>query len=307
MQHRRAGLGWLAILSVVAVAACHRAQPEPPAAAAAPQPRSVAAGDAGASALADIDNARAALAAGDEVAALNDVNQALGFAVSLPDTTSNVYPADAETSDDSGGGGEGGGGGHRHGHGGGRGGGHGGHGGGRGGDHRGGSPAPPVAQAAGPPPAAPKPATAAHTRAGPPALTAFDLQVRLTTAQAKLEMHDARGADAVLAAIRAGTPARLVPADLPLVRADESLALALTAISTERASELRTQLANAAAALAAYGGASHSAGARSAGAHSAEALALAATIDAAARSPSALTSVRPDLVSSWMDRIDGCG
>ena len=168
-----------------------------------------AAVDAGAPVLAAVQNARAAIAAGDPYAAFNDVNLGIGYAVQLVGAESTLYPSEAappgyRAPSGSGGGQEGAGGGgsgqRRHG----------------GGHHAaaGGQAGPagaPPAVAAPASPAAPH-TTAAAQRGAPTPVTSFDVQVKLVSAQAKLQARDVAGADADLQAIEAGADAHATPA-----------------------------------------------------------------------------------------------
>jgi hypothetical protein len=116
--------------------------------------------------------------------------------------------------------------------------------------------------------------------------------VRLISAQAKLQARDAAGADAELQALEAA--ADVAPASLPLIRADQSLALAAASISGGRRAELRTQLAAAQGALEGYRG----------GPHAAEAKALAAAIGEAMRSPAGLGALAPAQLALWSGQVD---
>jgi hypothetical protein len=129
------------------------------------------------------------------------------------------------------------------------------------------------------------------------ALTSFGAEVVLTSAQSKLEGGDLTGADAILTTIQERTPARLIPADLPLLRADESLGLARIAIASEHAQELKSQLETAAAALDAYQGQ----------AHAADAHALAQAIDRVLKQPGSLDHMQSDQLDLWSGRVDGWG
>jgi hypothetical protein len=222
------------LVAVLAAAACHAPPHQAPAVlSAAPASASLTAADPGAALLAGVENAQGAIAGRDPVAALNDVNQALVYAVRLPDVASALYPNEA---------------------------------------------APPGQRS---------------SRADQP-LTSFDVLVQLTTAQAELENGDAARAEADLAAIEAGTPARLAPKDLPLLCADEALAAAQTAVASERTGELRTQFITAQQALDAY-----------AGPHQGDAHALAAALRAELAQPGELGRLQPALLSSWSNRVDG--
>jgi hypothetical protein len=97
------------------------------------------------------------------------------------------------------------------------------------------------------------------------------------------------GADADLRVVEAAVHPQLTPVYLPLIRADQSLTLASAAVSARRLGELRTQLANAQTALAAYQGAPHAA----------QAKALAATIGAATRRPGGLPALAPAEIALW--------
>jgi hypothetical protein len=298
----------LLLAAALMLAACRRNPPEPPRAATA-QPEET--GDAGAPVLAAALNARAAIAAGDAIAAFNDANIGLGAAVRLAGADSALYPPPAAPpgyQDHSGGqggsgggrgGGGGGGAGHRR-----RGGGsgapadapapaltaepasvaaapappaiHGGHG-GRGGRH---------GQAAagdrgGKPGQGGQASVAAQTGRAP--FTSFDAQVRLVSALAKLQGHDAAGADVDLQAVEDAVHPQAKPQNLPLIRAGQSLTLASAAVAAGRLGELRTQLVAAQAALAAYQGAPHAQ----------EAKALATTLGDAVRGPGGPGTLAP--------------
>ena len=297
---------WAAATVAALLAACHPAKQPPHT-----PPPAQAEADAGAPVLAAVQNARAAIATGDQVAAFNDVNVGIGFAASLPGAGSALYPPEAappgyhSPSGGSGGGGGGGGGN-------GAGGAQGGHGGhhrhGAGQQSAGGPPAasaPPVAAAAPAPAAAASPphhggragrkGQPGHTAAGAPAaLSAFDVQVMLQTAQAKLQTRDVAGADADLAAIEAAAhgPA---PANLPLMRADQSLTLATGAVSGGQISDLKSQLSTAKAALDSY----------QAGPHAADAKALAAAIGQVLNQPQGLRALAPAQLSLWSGQVSG--
>jgi hypothetical protein len=295
---------WAAVAVAALLAACHPAE-QP---ARAPQPAQAEA-DAGAPVLAAVQNARAAIAAGDQLAAFNDVNVGVGFAASLPGAGSALYPPEAAAPgyhSPSGGGGGGGGGAS----------GAGGRQGGHGGRHRRGAG---QQGAGGPPPAGAPPVAAAapvqsaaasrphrgghagrkgqpgHTAASAPApLSAFDVQVMLQTAQAKLQSRDVAGADADLAAIEAaarGAP----PTSLPLMRADQSLTLAAGAVSGGQTADLKSQLSTAKAALDAY----------QAGPHAADAKALAAAIGQVLNQPDGLRALAPAQLSLWRGQVSG--
>ncbi len=283
--------------AAVTLAACQPGGEAQRAPAAAPQAEAPV--DAGAPVLAAVQNARVAIAAGDTVGALNDVNLALGAAVRLPGAESALYPpegappgyadrsAGAQPGSRNGGGQGGLGSGHH--------------------QHGGGPRAAAGAQAPAPPAASPEPAAAPPARSGGhadhggggghgghggqgehEALSAFDAQVKLISAQAKLQANDAAGADADLLAVEAGAHGP-TPASLPLIRADQSLTLALAAVSGGRLGELRTQLAGAQAALEAYQG----------GPHAVEAKTLASAIGEALGSPGSLAALPPAEIALW--------
>jgi len=229
------------LLAAGLLAACHHPKDRPSAVVDADRPAaSLTTLDTGAAMLADVDNARAAIADNDGMAATNDVNHAVTYAVRLPDVTSSLYPNEANIPD------------------------------GRG--------------------ARAKPAAAAP-------LTAFDAEVVLTSAQSSIAAGDLAGADAQLAVVQQRTPPRLVPADLPLLRADESLGLARIAVESEHAGELKTQLEIAAAALDAYRGAPHAADAK----------ALAAAIGRTLKQPGSLERMQSDQLDLWSGLVDGWG
>ncbi|HTX49937.1 MAG TPA: hypothetical protein VME40_11160 [Caulobacteraceae bacterium] len=147
-------------------AACHRHRVAAPSAAQAVSFSTDSAVDPGAAMLAGIDNARVAIAHGDQLGADNDLAQALSYAEQLPGATSKLFPDQTPT---------------------------------RAGAHR-------------------------------QMLARFPAQVRLQSADAALQSGDVKDADADLAAIQAGVPARLAPANLPLIEAAQSLALARAAV-----------------------------------------------------------------------------
>jgi hypothetical protein len=300
--------------SALTAAGCRNNPPEPPRAARA-QPEPTV--DAGAPVLAAVLNARAAIATGDALAAYNDANAGLRYAVGLAGADSALYPPPVAPpgyhSAGGGGGGQGGGGGR----------------GARGGGRRhraGGAGAPAVGEAAQPAPAAQPasaPATppgghgARHGHGGPnpqagggdhagqrgadgapskPAgaqaaapFTSFDAQVRLVSALARLQAHDPAGADVELQAIEAAVHPQQMPAYLPLIRASQSLTLASAAVSGGRLSELRTQLTAAQSALQEYRGAPHAT----------EARALAAAIGEGMRGPGGLAALQPVQIALW--------
>ena len=113
--------------------------------------------------------------------------------------------------------------------------------------------------------------------------------MQLISAQAKLQARDVAGADSDLQAIEAAADARTTPTSLPLIRAAESLTLAVAAVSGGRFGQLRTQLAAAQAALEAYGGAPHAVQAR----------AVAAAIGEALRQPGGVAALAPAQVALW--------
>lgn len=83
------------------------------------------------------------------------------------------------------------------------------------------------------------------------------------------------------------------PAELPLVRADQSLALASAAADSGRLGELSTQLKAARGSLEAYRG----------GPHAADARALAAAIGRALSDPAGLDALAPTELSLWSGRL----
>lgn len=186
---------------------------------------SLATRDDGADMLADVDNARAAIADNDAMAADNDVIQASAFATGLPDLGSTPHQGEAT------------------------------------------------------------------------ALSAFEAEVALTTAQSRLERGDLGGADAVLAAVQQRAPTRLAAMDMPLLRADQSLGLARLAIASQYPADLRTQLTIAESSLDAYQG----------GPHAADAKTLAGTIDRLLKQPDALRRLQADQLAAWSGRVDDWG
>ena len=309
---------YMLLAAALMLAACRRNPPEPPRAATA-QPEET--GDAGAPVLAAALNARAAIASGDPLAAFNDANVGLGAAVRLAGADSALYPPPAAppgyqdhsggqgggSGGGRGGGGGGGGAGHRH--------------------HSGGSGAPaaaaPAPAASAPPPvaasAAPVPtavhgghgahggrhgqaaagdhsgkpgpggATGSAAPTGPAPFTSFDAQVRLISALAKLQGHDAAGADVDLQAVEDAVHPQSKPENLPLVRASQSLTLASAAVAAGRLGELRTQLVAAQTALDAYQGAPHAK----------EARAVAAAVGEAVRGPGGPGTLAPAQIALW--------
>jgi hypothetical protein len=295
-------------------AGCRNNPPEPPRSALAQTEPTV---DAGAPVLAAVLNARAGIAAGDALAAYNDANAGLRYAVGLAGADSALYPAPvAPPGYHSAGGAQGGQGGA------------GGRGGGR--RHRGGGAAASAGGDAAQAAPAPVPASAPATAAPPPAghgghhghgghntqagggdhagqggaggaqsstgepqaaapFTSFDAQVRLVSALARLQAHDPAGADVELQAIEAAVHPQQMPAYLPLIRASQSLTLASAAVSGGRVSELRTQLTAAQSALEAYQGAPHAT----------EARALAAAIGEGMRGPGGLAALQPVQIALW--------
>jgi hypothetical protein len=150
----------------------------------------------------------------------------------------------------------------------------------------------------------PEPTTAAAGPLGPsvtgaPAgrLTAFQAQVNLTTAQSELRNGNFTEADTGLLAIQNGIPSRLIPIDLPLLRARESLDLARIAVSSGQAPDLRTQLISAQLALNAYSGPRHAM----------QAKALAADIGQSLNQRGALNAISPGQLSVWWGRVYGWG
>ncbi|HEY1427055.1 MAG TPA: hypothetical protein VGF50_10320 [Caulobacteraceae bacterium] len=298
----------LLVAAALALAAC---QPRPETARAPRGPPALQTADPGIAVLAAVENARASIAAGDRLAAFNNVSVALGDATQLSGSDSALFPPEAAPPGyrrPGGGGGYGGSGGRR----GGRGGGHGHHGGsGQGFAAAGGAPpgagpasratAPAAADNATPPGAAPTPgephrhrgSAAAAAAAEPSDVSSFDVQVRLTSIQARLQTGDLAAADADLGAIEASADRHPAPPQLPLVRADQSLALASAAADSGRRGELQTQLQAARASLDAYHGQPHAA----------EARALAAAIGQALDNPAGLDALAPMQLSLWSGRL----
>jgi hypothetical protein len=126
-------------------------------------------------------------------------------------------------------------------------------------------------------------------------MTRFEAQVKLGTASAALARGDLATADSSLAAIQSYVARARVPINLPLLEADESLDVALAALSGERPANLRYQLENAARALRAYRGAANATDAR----------ALADEIDAALSEPGGESRLSAARVGLWSDRVDG--
>jgi len=217
--------GLLALIAAALIDGCGGPPGRPGAPVLPTQPvASLAARDAGADILADVDNARAAIADNDAMAADNDVIQASAFAIGLPNLASTPHQ-------------------------------------------------------------------------GAPALTAFEAEVALTTAQSRLERGDLAGADAVLAAVQQRVPTRLAPVDAPLLRADQSLGLARLAIASQHPADLRTQLTIAETSLDAYRGAPHAADAKT----------LAGTIDRLLKQPDSLQRLQADQLAAWSGRVGDWG
>jgi hypothetical protein len=290
-------------LTALALTACHHAEQAEREPAGDPQ-RADAVADPGAPVLAAVLDARAAIAADDRVAALNDADLALSDAVRLAGAQSALYPPEAAPPgyrDRSGGGANGGAGGGRgagrHHHGG-------------AGPAAGGRPWRSRMPAAPPPTPSPQAAAqvGAHHRgheqgghagaAAPPAgsagISSFEAQVRLVSAKSELLSGDVAGADAQLKAIASAAPPQLLPLGLPLVRARQCLAQAAAAVSGGRLGELKTQLEAARANLEAYQGR----------AHAAEAEALVREIGAALGRPGGLAALQPAQLSLWSGRAD---
>lgn len=149
----------------------------------------------------------------------------------------------------------------------------------------------------------PEPTTAAGplgpSVTGAPAgrLTAFQAQVNLTTAQSELRNGNFTEADTGLLAIQNGIPSRLIPIDLPLLRARESLDLARIAVSSGQTPDLRTQLMSAQLALNAYSGPRHAM----------QAKALAADIGQSLNQRGTLDAISPGQLSVWWGRVYGWG
>ena len=130
----------------------------------------------------------------------------------------------------------------------------------------------------------------------PPArMTRFEAQVKLVSAGAALANGDLAAADRDLKAVQDAVPPVRVPANLPLLQADESLDVALAAAAGERPANRDYQLANAARQLKAYRGVGNAADVR----------AMAAEIDAALAGPDAAARLSQAKVQLWSDRIDG--
>jgi len=224
---RRLLTSWLCVTCLVATG-CHRARPPTK----APQPAAVAGVDDGAAMLADVENARQAIARHALLAAANDVNRGLEEAFQLAGAASSVFPEDT-----------------------------------------------------------PKPDGAA----APNRMSRFAAHVRLLSAKTELTNGNVAHADRDLAAIETGIPASALPATFPLLRAEESLAVAKTAVDANQASELPVQLAIAQQALQGYAGTSHLAAAR----------ALAAEIGQALAQPDATSRIPPARLAEWATRVSG--
>ena len=128
-----------------------------------------------------------------------------------------------------------------------------------------------------------------------PRMTRFEAQVKLVSASAALANGDLAGADRDLEAVQDAAPPARVPANLPLLRADESLDVALAAAAGERPANRDYQLANAARQLKAYRGSGNAAAVK----------AMAAEIDAALAQRDASAQLSQARVQLWSDRIDG--
>jgi hypothetical protein len=197
-------------------------------------PPSLLSDDSGAAMLANVDNARSAIADKSAMAAANDLIQASSLAPRLPDVGAPAQPGLAARSEPQ-------------------------------------SPSTP-----------------------PMGLSAFQAEVLLTTAQSNLELGDPAAADARLADIQQRAPSPRVPADLPLLRADQSLYLARIAVEGEHPGELKTQLSIAETSLAAYRGASEAANAK----------ALAGAIERTLNQPGCLERLQPDRLKVWSGQVD---
>lgn len=132
-----------------------------------------------------------------------------------------------------------------------------------------------------------------HRRQSPAILTSFAVRVRLFSAQALLTSGSLSGADAELNAVQGQVPRRLLPQDLPLLRAAASLVLARDAVVTGGTPRLRTQLRCAQAALDAYSGPGHIADARD----------LASTLDRALANPAVLSTLLPYQLGLWLSKV----
>jgi len=137
----------------------------------------------------------------------------------------------------------------------------------------------------------------APTRAGATSLMLprFTAQVRLQSADTDLQSGDLKDADADLAAIQAGVPARLVPSNLPLIEAAQSLTLAKAAVGSNRPSDLTLQLNTARAALASD----------TRGPHSADAKALAAEIGRELDAAGGAAQIQTGQLTLWATKVNG--
>ena len=124
-------------------------------------------------------------------------------------------------------------------------------------------------------------------------LTSFDAQVSLLTAQTNLRNNHLERASAELVRLQERVPRRLVPVDLPLLRASESLDVAKEAAATGRPNDLRTQLLNAQAALHAYAGPHHPQQVKALAAHLAKFLNRSGPLDA----------ISVDQLSIWQGEV----
>jgi predicted small lipoprotein YifL len=132
-----------------------------------------------------------------------------------------------------------------------------------------------------------------HRRQSPAVLTSFAVRVRLMSAKALLTDGNLSGADAELNGVRDQVPRRLLPQDLPLLRAAASLVLARGAVITGGTPRLRTQLQCAQDALDAYDAAGHLEAARD----------LASTLHRALANPTVLRTLLPYQLSQWLGKV----
>jgi hypothetical protein len=119
--------------------------------------------------------------------------------------------------------------------------------------------------------------------------------VKLITAHAELLNGDIKDADVELASVQNGISSQLIPRDLPLLSANQSLALAKIDLTSGLRADLRTQLITAQLALTAYSGRNQQVGAK----------ALAKLIGETLTSPGALERLQPGEVGLWAGEVDG--
>lgn len=123
-------------------------------------------------------------------------------------------------------------------------------------------------------------------------LGSFPVRVHLVSAQALLTQGRVADADTLLMEIQSRVPGRLMPHDLPLLAAADSLERARVAASLGTP-QLRTQLLCAVAALRDYRGT----------AYAQETMALASALDRALAHPTQLRTLLPAQVGIWLATV----